>query len=340
MQRSGTRWWAVVLAGGLALAGVAGAQRVELKIATLAPEGSDWMAALTAARAEILEATEGRVNLRLYPSGIMGEERDVLFKIRARQLDGAGLMGVGLIRIAPDSQALMVPLLFRDYDEVDATVAGMHDHLAAQSLSNGFIAMGWTEVGFAHLFSSVPVRNLADLRGARPWATSEAGMLADFFSAARVNALAVPIPDVLTALQTGMLQTVYSPPLGAVALQWHTRLRYVNELRLSYAFGGLFFAERAWNRLTPDDRETVRGIVERRVEDLNRIVRARNREAMEVMVEQGIRVLTSSPEELAEFEAVSRRSEAAIVGEYFSREAWDRVQEILRERRAGAEPAS
>ncbi len=340
MQRWKIGWRMMALGCGLALAGAAQAQRVELKIATLAPEGSDWMEALTAARAEIQEATEGRVRLRLYPSGIMGEERDVLFKIRAGQLDGAGLMGVGLIRIVPDSQVMMVPLLFRDYDEVDATLARMHDHLEAQSRSNGFTAMAWTEVGFAHFFSTVPVRNVADLRGARPWATSEEGMLGAFFSAARVNALPVPVTDVLTALQTGLLRTVYAPPLGAVALQWHTRVRYVNDLRLSYQYGGLFIAERAWNRLSPADRETVRGIVERRVKDLNRIVRERNREAMEVIAEQGVEVISSSPEARAEFEAVRERSEATIVGRDFSREAWDRVQGILRELRDDAGPDS
>ncbi len=287
------------------------------------------METLARARTEIRAATEGRVRLRLYPSGIMGEERDVLFKIRARQLDGGGFMGAGIARICPDAQALMLPVLFDSHEEADAVLAGMSDFLARQSRENGFVALGWTEVGFAYLLSTVPVRGLADLRGARPWATSEEGMLRDFFSAARVHAIPVPVTDVLTALQTGSIQTVFSPPLGAVAMQWHTRVRYRNDMPLSYSFGGVFVAERSWRRIAEEDRDVIHEIFGRLTSELTRTVRERNQEALEVMEAQGVETLSSSPEEREAFVSISRETVNNLVGRVFSEEAWTRMQRIL-----------
>lgn len=316
------------------LATTATARPVEIKLATLAPEGSAWMETLTRARNDIREATEGRVRVRLYPSGIMGEERDVMFKIRAGQLDAGGFLGVGISTICPDAQALMVPMLFESYAEADAAIEGMTPHLEQQSRENGFVVLGWTEVGFTYLLSRSPVRSIEDLRRAKPWATTDTELLGEFFTAARVHALPVPVTDVLTALQTGLLETVFSPALGAVAMQWHTRTRYRLEQPLSYVFGGLFVAERTWRRIREDDREAIGEILARHTRELTLEVRRSNREALEIMAEQGIQTVTASDEDMAAFGEVSRQARERLVGRAYSPEAWTRLQDILREVRA------
>ncbi len=316
------------------LATTASARPVEIKLATLAPEGSAWMETLTQARTDIREATEGRVRLRLYPSGIMGEERDVLFKIRAGQLDGGGFLGVGISSICPDAQALMIPMLLETYAEADAAIEGMTPHLEQQSRQNGFVLLGWTEVGFTYLLSTSPVRSIADLRQAKPWATPDTTLLGEFFSAARIHALPVPVTDVLTALQTGLLDTIFSPPLGAVAMQWHTRTRFRLEQPLSYAFGGLFVAERTWRRIQDDDRKAIREILTRHTRELTLEVRRSNREALEVMAEQGIETVTASDDDIEAFSEVSRQARERLVGRAYSRDAWTRLQAILRDVRA------
>jgi len=309
--------------------------KVTLKFATLAPEGSAWMQAFDRVKQEVLEATKGEVQLRVYPAGVLGEEKDVLFKVRAGQVDGGAFMGFGIGRICPDARALMFPLIFNTYEEVDAVFAILQPHLEEQSLRNGYVALGWTEVGFSYLFSTKPVRTLADLRGAKPWLTPSEEMLSELFAAGRVNGIPVTVADVLTALQTGLIQTIYAPPLAAVAMQWHTRVRYRNDLRLSYSFGGVFLSERAWNNVPEEHRPAIREIFQRRSRELTEQVRRSDAEALRVLAAQGIETLTSPPAALQEFHAVSLEGMKKVEGRLYSLEASDQVRRSLEAFHAG-----
>lgn len=305
-----------------------------LKFATLAPEGSAWMQAFDQVRQDVLEATGGDVVIRVYPAGVLGEEKDVLYKMKVGQVDGGAFIGYGISRICPEANALMFPLLFDTYEEVDVVFAAMQSHLDAESLRNGYVALGWTEVGFSYLYSTRPVRTLAELRGAKPWMTPGEHLIAEVFTAGRINAIPVAVADVLTALQTGLIQTIYAPPVATVAMQWHTRVRYRNDLRLVYSFGGVFVTERSWKALPAERRPVILEIFRRRTRELTEKVRALDAEALRVMAGQGIETVTSPPEEVAEFRAISREALRKVEGRMFSREAAERVRHHLETFRA------
>jgi TRAP-type C4-dicarboxylate transport system substrate-binding protein len=276
-------------------------------------------------------ATAGEVEFKVYAGGVLGEEKDVLFKTRVGQVDGGAFMGPGIGRICPDAQALMMPLLFDTYEEVDAVFPLMQPLIEAQCRANGFEPLGWTEIGFTYLYSRVPVRNLADLRAAKPWAAAGDEIVALLFKAGDVSAIPVQLQDVLPALQTGLIDTVYAPPLAAMALQWFSRVKYRNDLRVLYSFGGLFVAERAWKKVPEPFRGTVSEICKRRSRELTLEVRKSNDEAMAVMGRQGIEVLKSSPDDVAEFEAMSRKAGESAKGKLFSVEAYDLLRRHLGE---------
>ncbi len=320
----------------LAWSSAAVAGPVTLKIATLAPEGSAWMRALEGIKAEIAAATAGEVRLRLYPAGVMGEERDVLVKIKAGQLDGAGFLGNGIARICPEANALMLPMTFRDYAEVDAALKELTPYLEERSRANGYEALGWTEVGFTHLFGNREVRSVEDLRRAKLWSLPNDPMLAELFQQAGISAIPVPVADVLTALQTGLLDTVYSPPLAALAMQWAGRVKYLNALRLAYSFGGLFIARSSWERLPTAHRDRLREIARTRVADLTAEVRRGNEEALDVMARNGMIRVESGPADLAAFEEISGRTRRALRGRVVPPEADDKVLEFLKRHRAGS----
>ncbi|HQQ61425.1 MAG TPA: TRAP transporter substrate-binding protein DctP, partial [Kiritimatiellia bacterium] len=168
---------AALLLGGRATAGP-----VTLKIATLAPEGSIWMQALHDAKTEIEAATAGAVKIKIYPGGIMGSEKDVLFKIRTGQLQGGGFMGYAIGKICPDSEALMFPMVFRTYEEVDQTMPKIRPYLEERARANGFEAMGWTEVGFTYAYGMKPIDSLEALRGTKVWGL-DSPMLIELFGA-------------------------------------------------------------------------------------------------------------------------------------------------------------
>lgn len=310
-------------------AGTASAQ-VTLKLATLAPDGSIWMQALHDAKTEIEAATGGAVKLKVYPGGIMGSEKDVLFKIKTGQLQGGGFMGYAIGKICPDAAALMFPMVFRSYEEVDAALEKMRPYLAENARANGFEAMGWTEVGFSYAYGMKPINTLAELRATKVWGL-DSPMLMELFAAGRISAIPANVTDVLTALQTGSLETVFGPPTAAVAVQWHTKIRHYNTMRLTYSIGGVFLSTAAWDLVPPAHRAAVQSIIDKHCRLLTPKVRQSDIEALDFMRKQGVVRDEETPELRAAFEQIAATALQKVVGAVFSLESWNLLQQYLKE---------
>ncbi len=319
----------VVLLAALLLALLPANAQVRLNVATLAPEGSIWMQALNDAKAEIETATANAVRVRIYPGGIMGSERDVLSKIRMGQLHGGGFMGYAIGVICPDADALMFPMALRNYEEVDAALDGMREILDESARANGFEAMGWTEVGFSYAYGTKPVASLSDLRGTRVWGLDSPTMM-ELFSAGNVATIPANVTDVLPALQTGALETVFGPPTAAVAVQWHTRVRYYNEMRLTYSIGGVFLSAAGWRMIPPQHQAVVQEAFDKHCRLLTPKVRKSDLEALAFMREQGVQPVPETDGVRADFERIATIAIEKVKGRTFSVKAWDRLQEIVR----------
>ena len=320
-------------AAGLAafwLSAAGAAAQVTLKLATLAPEGSIWMQALNDAKAEIETATAGAVKLKIYPGGIMGSEKDVLFKIKTGQLQGGGFMGYAIGKVCLDASALMFPMVFRGYDEVDPVLEKLRPTLAANARANGFEAMGWTEVGFSYAFSTKPIPALAALRATKVWGL-DSPMLMDLFAAGGIAAIPANVTDVLTALQTGSLETVFGPPTAAVAVQWHTKVRYYNPMRLTYAIGGVFLSTVGWNQVPAAHQAAVQAAFDRHCRLLTPKVRQSDVEALDFMRAQGVAPVAETPAARAEFEQIAAQALQKVVGSVFTAAAWNELQGALQE---------
>ena len=333
MFRSGLKNLAVLVVL-LAVAQGALAATHTLKFATMAPDGSAWMQRFDQMKKEVSDATGGQVILKIYPGGVLGEEKDVLFKIKVGQVDGAGFMGHGVGVICPDARAIMLPMTFRSFGEVDAVREKMEPYLEAQCEKNGFIALGWTEIGFSYLYSVAPVRSIKDLRGAKPWTLPDERMLNVLFKFAKISAIPLPVGDVLTGLQTGLIQTVYAPPLVAVVMQWYTKIKYRNDMRLGYSFGGMFISKSSWNKVPPEFQAKVSEICHRHMKALTESVRKSDADALKVLSDNGVQVVTSTPADVKEFEEVSALALAEQKATLLAPEACDLVQKYLEEYRA------
>ena len=304
--------------------------QVVLKLATLAPEGSIWMQAIHDAKTEIETATAGAVKVKIYPGGIMGSEKDVLFKIKTGQLQGGGFMGYAIGKICPDSSALMFPMVFRNYEEADQTMEKMRSFLDGHSRANGFEALGWTEVGFSYAYGMKPIGTLDELRATKVWGL-DSPMLMELFAAGRIVSIPANVTDVLTALQTGSLETVFGPPTASVAVQWHTKIRFYNSMRLTYAFGGVFISSAAWNAVPAPQRETIRAAFDKHCRLLTPKVRQSDIEALEFMRAQGVQVNEETPESRAAFEQIAAAALQKVLGTVFSPQSWDLLQQCLKE---------
>lgn len=295
------------------LAATAATAATEFKIATLAPDGSFWMQEVRKGAAEIEQRTDGRVSFRFYPGGSMGTEQTVLRKMRIGQLHGGALLAGTLADVAPDLQVYALPLTFSDYRQVDRVRKKFDPRLEQELDDAGFVSFGFIEGGFAYLMSTKPIRSIGDLKGQKAWIPEGDVIGTAILEAAGLSPVPLPLSDVLTGLQTGLIDAVAGPPVGAVALQWFTRVRYMTEVPIIYTYGSLVISRRAWQRLSEADQAVVREVLDGVTQRLDSRAREDNRSARQALLQQGVEVVPFDQAALAEWERLAAQANQELL---------------------------
>jgi TRAP-type C4-dicarboxylate transport system substrate-binding protein len=299
----------LLLAFGALLATTPIAVAKTLKIATVVPDGSSWLVEMRRAGDEIKEKTAGRVKLKFYPGGVMGNDKTVLRKVRAGQLHGGAFTSGALAALYPDIELYSLPLLFRDYDEVDYVRKQMDARLMRGLEEKGFVALAISDGGFAYVLSQKPIRKVEDMSGAKVWLVEDDLMSEITLDLAGVSPVPLPIADVYTSLQTGLIDTVAAPPMGAIAFQWHTKVKYLTDVPLMYLTGVVAVDRKTFDKLLPADQQVVRDAVASASVRLDAESRKGDANAREALQNQGIELVqVSSPDELARWHDISRQA--------------------------------
>jgi TRAP-type C4-dicarboxylate transport system substrate-binding protein len=301
------------------------AKSLEIKIATLAPEGSSWMKTFDAINAEVSKKTNAEVSFKFYPGGILGDEKDMLRKMYIGQINGAALTSAGLSAIFGEMDVLQIPFLFRSYDEVDFVIKEMNGFFREGLEKHGYVLLGWSEGGFVRLLSTTPIATLDDLKKAKVWTWADSPMTKAIFDEAGISAIPLSIPDVLVGLQTGLVDVVYAPPTGAISLQWFTKIKYMTDVNLTYLIGGVVIKKNIFEKISPANQEILMDTCRRQVAQLKITIRKENQEAIQVMVKQGIKIIHPTPEQVADFVRVSEKAMQKLEGKSFSKKVRDEV---------------
>ncbi|MGE4292341.1 MAG: TRAP transporter substrate-binding protein DctP [Desulfovibrio sp.] len=300
------RFFAFSAALALALALFCGNALAEtLKIATLAPDGTTVTASLREGAKEVEIATQGRVQIKIYAGGVMGSDAQVMRKMRAGQLQAATLSAGSLEREDFNFGLIGMPMLVTTPAQADAARAAVEQDLLRRMEKKGLFCTGLIEVGFIHIMGAVAVHGPEDMHNIKFWLPEGSQLGQDAFAAFGVTPIPLPLPDVLTGLQTGVIDTVLSSPVAALALQWFTRIKHITDEPLLYAYSTLAFQDRALAKLSEADRKAVLEIFTRRMSDVDKSVRLENDSALQALQAQGITLEPVSPEGHVRFKAVA-----------------------------------
>jgi TRAP-type transport system periplasmic protein len=311
----------LALALGLAAvpASVAQNQGAVIKLATLVPDGSVWDLGLKQMGAEWSQATQGRVSLRIYPGGVAGDESDAVRKMRIGQIQAASLTVGGLSEIDPAFKAFAIPMFFASYPELRAVLDKMTPLLKQRLEAKGFVMLNWGHGGWVYVFAKQPVSSVADLKRTKLWVGTGDDKMASLWKAKGYQPVSVSATDILTGIQSGMLDAIYITPVAAVALQWFRQTPHMCAQGLAPLVGATVISKAAWNKIPPADQAKLLAACKKLEARLERDVPRQDTLSVTVMQARGLKVspvsAAQATEWRAEAEEFARDMRGAVVPE-------------------------
>jgi TRAP-type transport system periplasmic protein len=313
----------------LIFTGTVSAEPVTVKVAMITPEGSTWTNMLHQMAQEVTKKSGGDVNFKIYPGGISGDELDVIRKMRAGRIHAAGFSGVGLGVLAPKIRILEAPLLYENEGEIDRIKEKLFGEFAEQLDRNGYVLLGFAEAGFVYIFSKTDISGPGWLERTRMWAWKGDPVAGTFLSILGITTHPLHLTDVNTGLETGMIDSFYSPPLGAVAFQWHAKIRFALDYPVVNSTGALIIKKDIFNRLSPENQTLLKTTARVWCDRLIEATREDNREAVAVMKESGITFVLPTAAQERLLKQSAEESRRKNIPDLYSQDLLDRVEGLL-----------
>ena len=328
--------WAVILLALLHLAAAGPAAAVVIKLGTVAPEGSPWHDTQRDIAASWQKLSNGQVTLRIYPGGVAGDESDMLRKMRIGQLNAAALTSGGLGEIVPELKALTFPLLLRDDAELAAVFAKLGPRLSADLEAKGYKVLAWSSAGWVYFFSRRPVTVPEDLRPQKLFFWGSDMQYVELLKQSGFQPVPLAVNDLLTSLQTGLVDAFGAPPAAALAFQWFALTPHMADLKWQPLPGATVVSAKAWSEIPAALRPQLEQAAADACAKLQARIDLLNDQAIEAMRQRGLSVTRVGPEAKERWESLVREKGIPVfVGTRFSREIFDAVQGILLEHRRG-----
>jgi TRAP-type C4-dicarboxylate transport system substrate-binding protein len=306
------------------------------KIATIAPEGSSWMKDMKSGAKAIEEHTEGRVKFKFYGGGIQGNDKQVQRKMRTGQLHGGAFTSGGLNKFQKDADLFALPLMFNTIEEARHVRQNIEAELRQRLEDAGYVNFGFAAAGFAYMMSNRPMRTLSDLEGQKVWIPEgdPSGFAA--LRALGVAPVVMPVTDVMTGLQTDLLDSVTVPPVGAVVFQWHTRLKFVTDAPVAYVYASLLIDKRSFQKMSADDQLVVRQVMEGIYRKFDQNGVRDNDNAMQALMQSGLQMAQADEAEVEEWRTIVTQSHRNLATKgVFDPELLDRIIALLEKYRGG-----
>ncbi len=311
--------WALALAfAGIVGNGATSAQTpptTTLSFATLAPPGSTWMRVYDSWAREVRRRSNQTLTLRFYSGGVQGDEGEVVRKIRNGRIDGGGVTAVGLGQVFRPALVFQMPGILRSYEQLDHARDGMRAEMDTGFAGAGFKLLGWADVGQARLFSTAPIHVPADLATRKPFAWRDDSVLPMLYTLVHSNPVRLQLPEVLGALQTNRVDTLITPPVPCVQLQWCSRLTHMMDSPLSIVLGGTIMSKAKWDALTPENQVILAETGEQFHALARRNLRNDERTALTTIASRGIIAVPITAAQKALWEALGAQVRQRLTGQ-------------------------
>lgn len=312
------------------------AKKVRIKLGTLAPEGSPWFDGVNRIGARWKEASNGQVRLKIYPGGVAGNEADMLRKMRIGLLHSATVTGIGLSQITSDTLALQIPMMIRSYDELDYLREKVGPRIKEKLREAGFVVLHWGDAGWVHFFSKKPAVTPQEFAALKLFVGTSDPASETAWKAAGFSPVPMSATDVLSGLQTGLIESFATTPVYALSSQWFGLAQHMVEVQWAPLNGATVVSTKLWDKLKPDMQAELLQISEEEGKRAMEEVRTLGTKAVKAMKDRGLSVMALNPDQEKAWQTAAERGYPAVRGKVIDAELFDEVQTLIRNYRQEA----
>lgn len=297
-----------------------------IKFATLAPEGTNWTKILREFSKDIETQTKNQIKFRIYTGGVQGDEKDVIRKIKSGQLNASGFTGYGIGEIAKEIRVLEAPFLFKSTKELDHIYSKFTPEFEKIFEKNGFTLLGWAEIGKVYIISKKTIENPSDFKKLKLWIWEGDEIAKKTFENFGARPIPLSIADVMTSVQTGMIDTVYATPATIIPLGWHKKMEYFIDMPVTYGIGAVVISKKTVDEMDKSVRETFITTAKKYFANLNQVSRQDNEKATEMLKKQ-LKVI--KPSNIKEFEEIASKTRKELTS-YYGSELLEKIENELK----------
>lgn len=310
--------------------------KVILRLGTLVPQGSAWDKILRRMGSEWKRGSDGDVILRIYPGGAVGDESEMIRKMRIGQLQVAAISNAGLAEIDSRAYAVMLPMMFESYEEWDYVRQKINPILEEKLAENGFIVLAWSDAGWAYFFCNQPMRTPGELKQMKLAASLSESRTVDIYKWAGFNPVPISMVDMLTGLQTGLIDASPMPIMLAEASQFYRQAKHMTDLKWAPLQGALVMHERGWNKLSSEQKDMVMRTAKDVGEELKNDIRQHEVRSLQAMKSRGLQVLSLNDEVRAEWRKAAEKAYPRVRDKLVPPEIFDEVVRLRDEYRTNS----
>jgi len=316
------------------------AQNVLIKMGTLAPEGTAWHDILLQMKEDWRKISGGKVTLRIYPSGVLGDEPTMIRRMRIRQLDGVAITGNGLSRIEPAVSSLMIPMMLDSYEELDYVRDRLAPRLEGMIEEKGFKILNWGDAGWVYFFTKNPASSLDEIRKMKLLTSAGDPKTEELYKDLGFQVIPLAYTEVLTALTTGMIEAVQGPPLYAMVEQWFGLANNMIDVKWSPLVAATILRKESWEKIPLELRQPMLEAARVAGRRLLSEIRKLNDDAIPAMQKRGLNVIQVDEAKLARWRSEADKSYSELRGRYAPADLFDEVQRLRDEFRQKVQPPS
>lgn len=311
---------------------------IEIKVGTLAPEGTPWYDAIQELGARWKAASSAKIGLTIFPGGVQGDEADMIRKMRIGQMQMGAFTSVGLETITKEMSALWIPLLFQNYDELDYVRGKLDARLEKALADKGFVVLNWGDAGWVKYFAKKPIPNLRALQELKLFTWAGSSDSEEMYKSAGFKVVPLAPTDILTSLQTNMIEAFPAPATLALANQWFGLAKNMMDIKFAPVVGATIITKAAWEKIDPSLRPTLLKLAQETGKKYEPQIRKLETDAIDAMVKRGLQIQKLTPQAEQEWQQTAEKFYPKIRGTLVPADLFDEVRNLVKEYRAQKKP--